>query len=68
VPLSSGHHRAAAVELAGRTVQDRREMAIAVMPEEPPSRWERLAGALFAAIVLVVAALFVFSMLDAYVF
>jgi hypothetical protein len=43
-------------------------MAIAVMPEGPPSRWDRVATVVFAVIIVVIAALFAFSMLDAYVF
>ena len=43
-------------------------MAIAVMPDGPKSRWDRLSNALLLLAVLVVLGLLVFSLLDAYVF
>ena len=43
-------------------------MAIAVMPDGPKSRWDRLSSALLVLAVLVVLGLLVFSLLDAYVF
>jgi hypothetical protein len=42
-------------------------VAIAVMPEEPPNRWDRFVGILFAVAAVVVLGLFAYSMLDAYV-
>ncbi len=43
-------------------------MAIAVMPEGPKSRWDRVANALLVLAALLVVGLLVFSLLDAYVF
>lgn len=43
-------------------------MAIAVMPDGPKSRWDRLSSALLVFAVLLVLGLLVFSLLDAYVF
>lgn len=43
-------------------------MAIAVMPDGPKSRWDRLSTALLVLAVLLVLGLLVFSLLDAYVF
>ncbi len=43
-------------------------MAIAVVPEPPQNRWERVGNTLVIIVVVVVLALFVYSMLDAYVF
>jgi len=43
-------------------------VAIAVMPDGPKSRWDRLSSALLVLAVLVVLGLLVFSLLDAYVF
>lgn len=43
-------------------------MAIAVMPDGPKSRWDRLSNALLVLAVLVVLGLLAFSLLDAYVF
>ena len=43
-------------------------MAIAVIPEEPPGRYERAMEILAVVALIVVVVLFVFAMLDAYVF
>ena len=43
-------------------------MAIAVIPEEPRGRSERLAVVLAIIVLLLIVGLFVFSMLDAYAF
>ena len=43
-------------------------MAMLALPEEPGNRRERIASAVMVAVVVVVVALFVFSLLDAYVF
>ena len=43
-------------------------MAIAVMPQGPKSRWDRLANALLALAALLVLGLLIFSLLDAHVF
>ena len=43
-------------------------MAIAVVPEDPRDRWERLGDVALVLAVVAVVALFVYGMLDAYVF
>jgi hypothetical protein len=43
-------------------------VAIAVVPEPPPGRWERFGSAVLVVVALVVLALFVYSLVDAYVF
>ena len=43
-------------------------MAIAVMPDEPPGRYERVIEAIAVVALILVGALFVYAMLDAYVF
>ena len=42
-------------------------MAIAVVPEGPKSRWDRLANVLLVLAAMLLLGLFVFSLLDAYV-
>jgi hypothetical protein len=42
-------------------------MAIAVMPEPPRDRWDRLVTLGMIAIIVLILGLFVFSMLDSYV-
>jgi lysophospholipid acyltransferase (LPLAT)-like uncharacterized protein len=43
-------------------------MAIAVLPDGPKGRWERLASLLMVLALAAVVGLFAYSMLDAYVF
>lgn len=43
-------------------------MAIAVMPDGPRSRWDRLLTALLLLAALLVLGLLLFSLLDAYLF
>jgi len=43
-------------------------VAIAVLPEGPKSRWDRIANVLLVVGVAIVLGLLVFSLLDAYVF
>ena len=42
-------------------------VAIALLPEPLPDRWGRLVNVVLAVATLLVVALFVYSMLDAYV-
>jgi len=43
-------------------------VAIAVMPDGPKSRWDRLANFLLVLAAVLLLGLFAFSLLDAYVF
>jgi hypothetical protein len=42
-------------------------MAIAVMPDPPGGRWTRIGNIAFAVVLVVLIALFVYSMIDAWI-
>ena len=42
-------------------------MTVAVMPEGPKDRWDRVGSIAFVVAAVIILALFVYSMLDAYV-
>jgi hypothetical protein len=53
---------------SGAAIPEDGAVAIAVVPEPPRGRWERVGSVVLVVVALAVLALFVYSMLDAYVF
>ncbi|HEX2044203.1 MAG TPA: hypothetical protein VHF23_01100 [Gaiellaceae bacterium] len=42
-------------------------MAIAVMPDPPKSRWARIGDIAFLVVLMLIVALFVYSMIEAWI-